>query len=322
MTGKKATRREEQAQENKAFESAYWETVWSEVHLPTIRDPRSFHELHSLFKAHLKYGPLDFLEVGCAPGSWMAYFAKQFGYRVSGVDSAAKACEKTVENLRLLAVQGRIELADFLEYDGGPFDVIFSYGFVEHFDDPGPVFDRLVGLCKPGGVVVTAIPSLSGLNWWISRTFRPRVAAGHFPMTGQALRAHHESRGLKTLCMKKYGVLQIVSPWSKTVIERRYPRLAGFLGLPFRVWNGAVSAVTRALEWYPAGGPIYSGTVYIGERVEPSPMGEPRRKVGHGPTGSRGHRGYCNSEFGGTQLADLQDITPRGGRGTSFDDPE
>lgn len=266
--------------DGRGFEAAYWEQVWSEVRLPVVRDPRSFHEFHRLFKTHLKSGPLEFLEVGCAPGSWMAYFARQFGYRVAGVEYAALAQEKTQENLRLLGVEGRVDLADFLDFEGGAYDVVFSYGFVEHFEDPAPVFDRLIRLCKPGGIVVTAIPSLGGLNWWISRTFRPSVAAGHFPMTAGTLRAHHESRGVRTLCLRRFGGLLISSPWAKTDLERRWPRLSKVLSSPFWLWNGLVSASTRALGWYPQWGPVFNGTVYIGERLDPAPAGPPASEGG------------------------------------------
>ena len=60
-------------------------------------------------------GDLSFIEIGCAPGGWMAYFARQFGYRVTGVDYVRSACDKTTENLRLLSVTGKVVNADVFE---------------------------------------------------------------------------------------------------------------------------------------------------------------------------------------------------------------
>lgn len=274
-------RKDQAAESQRGFDESYWEKVWAGVRIPVARDPRKFHELHRLLKAHLKPGPLRFLEVGCAPGSWMVYFAKQFGYRVTGVDYVPAACKKTLENLQLQEVVGTVVRADFLAFEGDPFDVVFSYGFVEHFRDPEPVFDRLVRLCKPGGLVVTAIPSLDGLNWWVSRTFRPRIAEGHFQMTGAALRALHEERGIRTLCVRKYGGFQVASPWSRTPVERIAPWLTRVLHLPWRIWNGLVGWLTRTTRVYPQGGPIYSGTLYVGERRAPgTPKGLERRNPG------------------------------------------
>jgi len=53
---------------------------------------------------------------------------------------------------------------------------------------------------EAGGIVVTAIPILEGLNWRISKTLRPAVAAGHLSMTQNELAAFHEARGMTILC--------------------------------------------------------------------------------------------------------------------------
>jgi SAM-dependent methyltransferase len=246
----------------------YWENVWSGIRLPRTRDPRSYHELHALFSKHLPRDNRSFIEIGCAPGSWMAYFARHFGYRVTGVEYADKAHALTLENLHLLHVRGEVVKADFFEYSGGPFDIVFSSGFVEHFPDPEPVFERLAGLCGPRGITITMIPSMSGLNWWISRTFRPGVASRHFPISQEALVAAHEARGFRTLCVRRYGCLHVTPPFDNSYVGRRWPGAAAGLRMPFQAWNAAVSLSTRILRRYPQTKAVYGGVVYMGRREE------------------------------------------------------
>ena len=83
----------------------------------------------------------------------MSYFARRFGYNVSGVEYAEGACEKTIENLRLLSIPAEVYLADFIEFEGDAYDVVFSYGFIEHFPDLERVMSRLWTLCAPAATL-------------------------------------------------------------------------------------------------------------------------------------------------------------------------
>jgi hypothetical protein len=95
--------------------------------------------------------------------------------------------------------------------------MVFSSGFIEHFSEPKRVLERIIQLSSPnGGVVVTIIPSMTGINMWISRTFRPKVAAVHFPITLQELVNYHESFGLKTDYCNYAGCLTLLPPMSKS----------------------------------------------------------------------------------------------------------
>lgn len=251
------------------FEKAYWEQVWETIKLPQTRDPKRFHEIHARFKRHLPTGQASLMEIGCAPGSWLSYFAREFGYRVAGIEYAEAAYEKTLQNMKLLSIPADIHLADFFEFSGQQFDIIFSYGFVEHFPTLTPILERLVSFANPGGYIVTCIPSLEGFNWWISRQFRPEVAAGHYPITKQALRVAHEKQGLETLWVGRYGSGHIRPPFDNTRLSARTPGAARLLNTPFKLWNKSVSVLTRSLKIYPQSNVLFTGTLYIGRRPAP-----------------------------------------------------
>lgn len=161
-------------------ERTYWERRWrARAALPRsgVVHPRCV-PFHPLF-AKLLPRDLSYVEVGCAPGRTMAYFHRHFGYRVAGIDYAAEdVCRRTlaengVETYRLYAM-------DFLdELPAERFDVVASFGFVEHFTDLETVLARHVALLNPGGYVVVGVPNYRGLQRLLRRLLDPAALARH-----------------------------------------------------------------------------------------------------------------------------------------------
>ncbi len=65
------------------------------------------------------------------------------------------------------------------------FDVVVSFGFIEHFDDPEPAIRRHVELCKPGGVVFITVPNyrVGSFYRWLTHRLGPTplqwITEGH-----------------------------------------------------------------------------------------------------------------------------------------------
>jgi SAM-dependent methyltransferase len=251
--------------DEKEFAADYWKGVWENISLPQEVRPREIPEVHRILTSILPRERLSLIEVGCAPGRWMAYFARQFGFSVSGVEHVSQACVMTRENLDRLSVSAEIFNADFFKFESGGYDVIFSAGFLEHFRQVKSVVGRLVDLCSPGGFVITLIPSMEGLNRWISRTFRPQVAAGHFPINLPELTALHEASGLRTLYANHIGGLQILPPLQKNQFAREHPAVSSVLNSPFRLWNQAVKKLSSVTGIYPKIGWVTSSILYVGQ---------------------------------------------------------
>jgi SAM-dependent methyltransferase len=253
--------------QSRTFDVDYWEDVWEAVPIPQQKRPEEVHEIHRVLAEILRTGGQKVIEIGCAPGAWLVYFSKSLGCSVSGVELATKACEKTVENLNVQGVEAEIFHDDFFEFEHEPYDVVFSSGFIEHFEDAARVVERIVGLCAlGGGLVVTMIPSMQGVNRWISRIFRPRVAAGHFPLDKRRLVELHERFGLRTRYCDYIGSLRILPPLAKNGFSRSHPTISSVLNIPFRAWNRAVSSVTRKVGHYPKVGFLKESILYVGER--------------------------------------------------------
>lgn len=152
-------------------EPEFWDEFWANVRLPVLPDPSRRYEkcFLDLFDRFFAPDPAKrVFEAGCAPGAWLSWFARRYGYRPFGCDTSPRGVALTKENFRLNGVAGEVAQCDFLDAPGeGTFDVVLSLGFVEHFSDPAPVLAKHLRLLKPGGILVLEVPNLVGLNAWL-----------------------------------------------------------------------------------------------------------------------------------------------------------
>ena len=124
----------------------YWDALWEGETLPAPVDPRDktlgnyvFRKYHELFTRVLPRGQnVRLLEVGCARSRWLPYFAAEHGYEVTGLDYSTTGCEQARQILAAAGVEGRIVEGDLFSPPEDlleAFDVVVSFGLVEHFDD-------------------------------------------------------------------------------------------------------------------------------------------------------------------------------------------
>lgn len=148
-------------------EEDFWEKYWSGCSLPSLVDPDfSFDRCLSRALREAAAGVSgEVLEIGCAPGRWMAFFQKECGLLPSGIEYTAPGNRITRENLRLLGVPyGKLWEGDFLAIEPEPkFDAVVSLGFIEHFSDPSGVILRHAGWLKPGGRLILGVPNFRGV---------------------------------------------------------------------------------------------------------------------------------------------------------------
>lgn len=105
------------------------------------------------------------LELGCAPGRWMVFYAERFGARVEGLEYTEFGARQTERNLHACGVEGVVHEADFWAFEPeGRYDLVLSQGFIEHFTDVEAAFARHLGLLRPGGLLALEIPNYQGVN--------------------------------------------------------------------------------------------------------------------------------------------------------------
>ncbi|HWP34929.1 MAG TPA: class I SAM-dependent methyltransferase [Thermodesulfobacteriota bacterium] len=190
----------------------YWDGAWAQGALPAAVDPRvrsvkTYPEraLHRYFErifSTLRSGERRLLEIGCARSAWLPYFAKVHGFQVTGIDYSEVGCRQAREILAATGADGTIVCADVFRPPpslSAGFDVVVSFGVVEHYEDTAGCVRALAGFARPGGLVVTLVPNLAGLVGLVQRVINRPVFDRHVVLDREALRAAHEGAGLSVV---------------------------------------------------------------------------------------------------------------------------
>lgn len=136
--------------------------------------------LQRLLKKFIKPG-MQVLELGFAPGKILAWVAKVLQAEVAGLDYSPVGFQSARRLFAALEIQGDLRQEDVFatSFSTGRFDVVYSVGLVEHFDDPREIIRQHVLLARPGGWVLIMVPNLGGIYGRLGHYFNPTVLAVH-----------------------------------------------------------------------------------------------------------------------------------------------
>ena len=166
-------------------ELKYWDDYWDSIALPAViqnsNENLLLNEELIIFDKYLPVKPLSVLEIGGAPGQYLAYMHKQYGYKVHSLDYSPKGCRKTIDNFRLLNIPVTVYERDvFSDLSDLPlFDVVFSMGLIEHFEDLNGIVKKHIERLKPGGVLLLGLPNFRGINHHFLKQFAPFMLSQH-----------------------------------------------------------------------------------------------------------------------------------------------
>lgn len=187
----------------------YWENTWKYKNVSDAIDPRNeapenhfYQVLHALFVralgAHCPPGA-RLIEIGCGGSRWLPYFHRTFGYSVSGIDYTEVGVRLSQLILNKAAVNGRIVQGDLFDPPSDwieQFDVVVSFGLVEHFRSTSQVVSACARYLRPGGQMITLVPTMRGLYGAAYRILRPAVYRKHIPHSRSTLAQAHSDAGL------------------------------------------------------------------------------------------------------------------------------
>ena len=164
-------------------EVAFWDNYWRDCPLPSVVSQRDSFDrcLASGLKQHLGAVQGRAFEVGCAPGKWLAFMAKEFGLQPAGIEYSQAGMQATERNFALLGLAGgNIMTGDFFAIEPqAQFDVVMSFGFIEHFDRPEEVVKRHLAWLKPGGKLVLGVPNFNGVYKPLQKALKPEILDKH-----------------------------------------------------------------------------------------------------------------------------------------------
>lgn len=191
----------------------YWDNVWMKSKIPHVLYPykkidlnnyvnKLFHECFCKAFATIKTHGSKLLEIGCARSIWLPYFAKEFGFNVSGIDYSEIGCQQASEILSKEGIKGKIMCADFFNPPASmieAFDVVVSFGVAEHFQNTAMCITAFSKFLKPGGLLLTVIPNMTGLIGKVQKVINRPVFDLHIPLDKLTLIQAHKESGLEVL---------------------------------------------------------------------------------------------------------------------------
>ena len=160
--------------------------------------------LHQAFRKALQDVPpgSKVLELGCARSAWLPYLSREFGFTLSGLDYSELGAAQAAERLRATGIPAEIRCADLFappEDWVGAFDLVVWFGVAEHFEDTTAAIRAAARYLKPGGLMITEIPNMSGAVGWFQWWSNKPVYDIHVPLTAPQLATHHERAGLRVV---------------------------------------------------------------------------------------------------------------------------
>jgi len=174
---------------------------------------------------------LRLLEVGCAPGELLTSLCSALGYQPFGLEYAPAGVEETRRTflhnglpLDNIVLGDLFDPAIHREYNE-TYDVVSSFGLIEHFDDPTEAIRCHLKLLRPGGYLVIQIPKLAGISLLSMWLFRREFIAQHNRaiMTPQAFAKLFNDHSVESLFCGHVGFIKLYGLFS-----RREHSLRGF----------------------------------------------------------------------------------------------
>ncbi|MFM5906961.1 MAG: class I SAM-dependent methyltransferase [Novosphingobium sp.] len=160
-------------------------------------------------------GDRSLLELGCGGSAFLPYFARELGCKISGIDYS----EGGINMARALCAAHDVPV-DLLQVDffdapthlQNAFDVVVSFGVVEHFSDSPATVSAFSRFLKPGGTLITIVPNMQGLCGIGQKVLDRSVYDIHETIDVPRLRDAHRKAGLEiTRCeyflFSNFGVI-------------------------------------------------------------------------------------------------------------------
>lgn len=198
---------------------------------------RAIRRKHLLIARYQPAG--NVLDLGCGTGEFLAHLSQQ-GYAVHGVEVSERA--RLAARSKGLPVEA--DLARLPEELG--FDVITLWHVLEHLADPRATLATLFNKCRPGGLLVIAVPDNAS---WDAAHYGSHWAAWDVPRHLSHFRRPHIHRLLQETGFELIATrpMWLDAPYVAMLSEQY--RGAGPMGVLVKgglvgAWSNAVAALT------------------------------------------------------------------------------
>ena len=206
------------------------------------------------------------LEMGCGGSKWLPWFAREMGYDVEGVDYSPRGCVNARKGLDAANVTGTVHCVDFLqlgpEFDG-KYDVVTSFGVIEHFERPTAVLQMFARCLRREGLLLTFVPNIAGLYGELIKWFDRALYDTHVLFDLRQLASFHEEAGLEIVHAAYTGWADFQSI--------PVDRLGAMPGLVLKnliyAWNRSLLVAYRGLPGFRPQSPYFCDSMLVLAKV-------------------------------------------------------
>ncbi len=155
-------------------------------------------------------------EIGSGDGKLLKKIADRFNYEPYGIEYAKEGIRQA-QTRGIHTIEADAFDPTMLEKYKESFDVVYSYGFIEHIMPPEKAVQAHLKILKKGGCLFIQIPRLRGFNYLKTKLFRPDYLAVHNLnlMEEDVLSLACKSDNVRELFCKNYGTFKLRIPMAE-----------------------------------------------------------------------------------------------------------
>lgn len=154
---------------NEITNKKYWEDYYGKNTadknlISSICEP--YDKYWNLLINSCKHTPAEIIEIGGYPGRYLAYISSKFNLKPYCLDFNSDL-SKIRESFNAMSVTDYETIqCDFEKYSSEKkYDILFSHGFIEHFNNYDEILDKHADLVADGGCMMITVPNKRWLRY-------------------------------------------------------------------------------------------------------------------------------------------------------------
>jgi SAM-dependent methyltransferase len=139
--------------------STFWNKEWEKQKLQHFIDQRINTQILKIVRSGLFKGA-KILEIGCVPARRLHFLQKHFQTQTYGLDYSLKGLFQSIKHGNHLVCSDLYHPP----FKDESFDLVYSLGVIEHFDDPSKVISKHLELVRKHGFILITVPNFYHLS--------------------------------------------------------------------------------------------------------------------------------------------------------------